>query len=258
MSEAQKQKISEAHLNNPMSESERKRISKMAKERVYTDEIRANISKAHLGYVMPRAQRDKIASSNLGKSKSLEAMAKTLKSRQDRGGYILPAMCRKYGLPVVPRLCKICQTSFEPKGGWEKICSPECSKEAMSQAAKKLWAGSSAPKGRPLTKESFLERCHRMHGNRYGYDKVIYKGYLVKATIICPIHGDFQQTPNGHLAGRGCHLCKDEAMAERNKRKVATPGLMAEMSRPAACKRWNINRGKPCVCGKHDLILKFR
>ena len=52
MSEAQKQKISEAHLNNPMSESERKRISKMAKERVYTDEIRANISKAHLGYVM--------------------------------------------------------------------------------------------------------------------------------------------------------------------------------------------------------------
>ncbi len=248
MSEAQRRLLSKIKLEKGMPESERQRMSKMARERVYTDEIRRNMSLAHQGYVMPEEQKRKIASSNLGKSKSPEAMAKTLKSRQDRGGYILPAMCRKYGLPMVPRLCKICQTPFEPKGGWEKVCSPECSKAASSRAAKKLWTGPNAPKGKASTTKEFIEKAIRVHGERFGYGKVVYKKRILPVTIVCPVHGDFQQTPNGHLAGRGCHICKETAMAERNKNNTE----IAEMSRIASCKCWNINRGKLCTCGKHQ------
>ena len=126
MSEAQKQKISEAHLKNSMPEPERQRIAKMARERVYTAEIRENIAKAHRGYVMPQAQKDAIAASNKGKPKSFDAIAKGLRTCQEEGRYILPAVCQKYGLPVVLRTCMVCSSPFEPKGRWEKTCGREC------------------------------------------------------------------------------------------------------------------------------------
>ena len=45
------------------------------------------------------------------------------------------------------------------------------------------------------------------YGNRYGYTKTIYVNNKVKITIICSIHGDFQQIPSDHLNGRGCSKC---------------------------------------------------
>ena len=36
---------------------------------------------------------------------------------------------------------------------------------------------------------------------------VEYKNNSTNITIICPIHGEFQQTPKGHLSGYGCPKC---------------------------------------------------
>ena len=71
-----------------MPESERQRIAKMARERVYTDEIRRNMSLAHTGYVMPKAQRDKIAVANTGNLK-----ARCKHQHINRG---LPCVCGKH------------------------------------------------------------------------------------------------------------------------------------------------------------------
>jgi len=59
-----------------------------------------------------------------------------------------------------------------------------------------------------LTTEQFIEKSRRIHGDKYGYDKVEYTNNKTKVVITCPIHGDFEQPPNAHLKGFGCNKCK--------------------------------------------------
>lgn len=58
-----------------------------------------------------------------------------------------------------------------------------------------------------LTISNFIERANLIHNNFYSYKKVIYEGTQNKVTIICPIHGEYLQTPNSHLAGHSCPMC---------------------------------------------------
>lgn len=58
-----------------------------------------------------------------------------------------------------------------------------------------------------LTTEEFIKRAREIHGDKYDYSKVEYKTTRDKITIICPIHGEFEQSPNNHLRGRGCPKC---------------------------------------------------
>jgi len=60
------------------------------------------------------------------------------------------------------------------------------------------------------TKEQFLEKANKIHSDKnYQYpDKYI--NSRTKIRIICPIHGEFFQTPNCHLNGHGCQLCARE------------------------------------------------
>ncbi len=52
-----------------------------------------------------------------------------------------------------------------------------------------------------------IEEFREVHGNRYGYDRVVYKGYIKKVEITCVLHGSFFQTPASHLQGAGCSTC---------------------------------------------------
>ena len=58
-----------------------------------------------------------------------------------------------------------------------------------------------------LTIEEFIKRAKKVHGDKYDYSKVKYVNALTKVTIICPIHGEFEQTPAKHLSGIGCASC---------------------------------------------------
>lgn len=60
---------------------------------------------------------------------------------------------------------------------------------------------------RPHTCESFIAAARAKHGDRYGYDKVVYTTGKAKVTITCPKHGDFEQAAAGHLSGYGCAAC---------------------------------------------------
>ena len=57
------------------------------------------------------------------------------------------------------------------------------------------------------TKEEFIEKAKEIHGNKYDYSKVEYVNNETKVCIICPIHGEFWQTPNNHFNSCGCYLC---------------------------------------------------
>lgn len=66
------------------------------------------------------------------------------------------------------------------------------------------------------TTEDFIEEARKMHGDKYDYSKTIYESAIKKILITCPEHGEFWQTPNGHLSGHGCFECGNELRAKKN------------------------------------------
>ena len=64
-----------------------------------------------------------------------------------------------------------------------------------------------AGKGVKLTNEEFIAKAREVHGDKYDYSKVEYVNTKTPITIICPIHGEFKQTPGDHLKGHGCLRC---------------------------------------------------
>ena len=62
---------------------------------------------------------------------------------------------------------------------------------------------------RRKTTEQFIASSHEVHGDRYDYSLVDYLGAQEKVTIICPKHGPFEQSPNGHRSGKGCSDCAE-------------------------------------------------
>ena len=47
-----------------------------------------------------------------------------------------------------------------------------------------------------------------VHNNKYDYSKVNYINCKIKVKIICPIHGEFEITPDNHVSKHGCSKCK--------------------------------------------------
>lgn len=73
---------------------------------------------------------------------------------------------------------------------------------------------------RKLTTEEFIEKARAVHGDKYDYSRVEYTGGKNKVTIICPLHGPFEQRPNSHSNGNGCERCAREENARKlNKGK---------------------------------------
>ena len=58
-----------------------------------------------------------------------------------------------------------------------------------------------------MNTQEFIEKTKRIHGDKYDYSKVEYVNAKTKVCIICPEHGEFWQTPNGHLSGHRCPKC---------------------------------------------------
>lgn len=54
------------------------------------------------------------------------------------------------------------------------------------------------------TTEEFIADAIKKHGNKYDYSCVEYKGATAFVTIICPIHGKFQQRAADHINSHGC------------------------------------------------------
>ena len=69
--------------------------------------------------------------------------------------------------------------------------------------------GKGCPKcaNKNVTTEEFIEKARLTHGDKYDYSKANYTKNSTKVCIICPEHGEFWQTPNDHLSGKGCQLC---------------------------------------------------
>lgn len=78
----------------------------------------------------------------------------------------------------------------------------------FKQTKKTHLSGSGCPSCKlKNTGRNFIKRSSIIHNEMYDYNKVKYKKSNIKVNIICPIHGEFQQTPANHLQGQGCPEC---------------------------------------------------
>lgn len=68
--------------------------------------------------------------------------------------------------------------------------------------------------GKKVTQNEFIQRSSEIHKNKYDYSKVKYKTQNDRVTIICPIHGEFQQFAGNHIRGAGCLQCKGSKVSE--------------------------------------------
>jgi len=85
------------------------------------------------------------------------------------------------------------------------------------------------------THKDFLKDAVKVHGNKYDYSKVDYKGAKVDVEIGCSnkLHGYFPQTPDHHINSRqGCPICSDEirslgyTLDEINKKNIDIEGIL--------------------------------
>jgi hypothetical protein len=65
-----------------------------------------------------------------------------------------------------------------------------------------------------ITKEQFIERVKKIHGEKYDYSKIKYKTLYEEIEIICSKHGSFYQKPSIHLYSKSncpeCNISKGE------------------------------------------------
>ena len=77
--------------------------------------------------------------------------------------------------------------------------------------------GSGCPicKGRGQTTKSIIKEFNKVHGGKYDYSRVDYKGSITPVSIICKEHGEFMQTPSVHKQGSGCSECSSADLSNR-------------------------------------------
>lgn len=71
-----------------------------------------------------------------------------------------------------------------------------------------------------LTTQEFIVQATEVHGNKFGYTKVVYINSHTDVVITCVIHGDFNQRPNNHLNGAICLKCSNEASSDRQRMTI--------------------------------------
>lgn len=64
---------------------------------------------------------------------------------------------------------------------------------------------------RKLTVEDFIIKAKAVHGDKYTYENVDYKGADKRVNITCRKHGDFSMRPSNLLTGYCCQSCSRES-----------------------------------------------
>lgn len=89
-------------------------------------------------------------------------------------------------------------------------------KHLSGQGCKKC-GNEKSSKSQSFTTEEFIKRAKEVHGDKYDYSKVEYKAYDKEVCIICPVHGEFWQTPDSHIQGSNCRRCSKQLSKNENE-----------------------------------------
>lgn len=68
-------------------------------------------------------------------------------------------------------------------------------------------------KDRAMGKEHFINKAKGLFGEKYDYSKAEYINGQKNVCLICPVHGEFEVTPNNHLSKKsGCPICNESKL----------------------------------------------
>ncbi len=123
------------------------------------------------------------------------------------------------------------------------------------QLPSNILRGSNCPKckirERTSDKNAFIAKCRKIYGDLYDYSKVDYINSKKKVCVICPEHGEFWVTPNGHLRGSRCPTCygtPKKSLEEFIKKAEQTHGKRYDYSKV----NYIGNKHKVCIiCPEH-------
>jgi len=119
-----------------------------------------------------------------------------------------------------------------------------------------------------LTTEQFVAKAHKVHSNKYTYEKAVYETTKKPVVVTCPKHGDYSVTPCVHLLGFSCRKCTNEG--KRGKRfKPLLPTSIARIKAKeegkmffdgSVCSKCQstyryVSNNNCCVCSKQDRII---
>lgn len=66
-------------------------------------------------------------------------------------------------------------------------------------------------------RERYIKEASVKHNGKYDYSLVEFPVSNKKITIICPVHGQFQQFSNSHLSGCSCYKCSVKDKSKKNR-----------------------------------------
>ena len=117
--------------------------------------------------------------------------------------YIYRDVEYKKSTKKVKIICPIHGAFFQLPGNHLKYGCKECGHEKASEKKK-------------MPRDKLIEEFKEQHGEKYNYDKVVYKGSDSLVEIVCPVHGSFWKLPSCHKYGQGCPKCSyDRSSIER-------------------------------------------
>lgn len=108
--------------------------------------------------------------------------------------------------------------------------------------------------------ENFRVKSNLKFNNKYDYTKSEYVSAKTKILIICPIHGEFHQSPNNHMTGFGCIKCGRDKLRKHFTKPLdvfmeefATLNLKNLHIYPETYKNSKSNLKLKCI--KHDTVF---
>lgn len=76
--------------------------------------------------------------------------------------------------------------------------------------------------------KTFITEADIKYNNKFDYSKFVYVNAKTRSTIICPIHGEFEQTPDKHMGGvYGCTRCSYD-LKDKSYNRPPTPKRIEE------------------------------
>jgi hypothetical protein len=92
-----------------------------------------------------------------------------------------------------------------------------------------------------LSTIDYINKANLVHNNKYNYTKTVYVNTYAKIIIICPIHGEFQQSAKDHLKG-GCRHCAKELRKQTNLKLYGVENTFQSPEKQQKIKQTNLER----------------
>ena len=115
-------------------------------------------------------------------------------------------------------------------------------------------SGCSSCSGSKLTSESFTARAKITHGERYDYTNSKVAGYHGIVKIACQEHGEFEQTPNNHLQGKGCPKCIGKMVSDTESFVMAAREVHGDKYDYTEAEYVTAVRKVKIACHKHGIF----